>query len=193
MSYPESKEKNSVSPKNKTEKAIFAGGCFWCMQPPFDKLKGVLSTFAGYTGGAKKDPTYEEVSDGGTGHCEAVEITYDPSQINYAELLDVFWKNIDPTALNKQFCDTGSQYRTAIFYLNEEQKKLALASKEKLEKEGRLNKKIMTEITSASTFYKAEEYHQEYYKKNPIRYKFYRYNCGRDQTLEKIWGSAPTH
>ena len=170
----------------KTEKAIFAGGCFWCMEPPFEKLNGVISVTSGYTGGSKKDPTYEEVSEGSTGHAEAVEIAYDPAQVTYAELLDVFWRNIDPTALNRQFCDTGTQYRSGIFYRNEEQKRLAEASKEKLAKSGRFER-VVTEITPASTFYPAEEYHQDYPKKNPVRYKFYRYNCGRDQTLQRLW------
>ena len=176
----------------KLEKAAFAGGCFWCMQPPFDRLKGVVSTVVGYTGGGKKNPTYEEVSAGGTGHAESVEVTYDPAQIGYAQLLEVFWHNIDPTVLNRQFCDAGEQYRTAIFYENEEQRKLAEKSKEDLIKSGRLAH-VYTQIVPASTFYPAEEYHQKYYLKNPVRYKFYRYNCGRDQTLKKIWGSAPAH
>jgi peptide-methionine (S)-S-oxide reductase len=172
------------------ETAAFAGGCFWCMEPPFDELEGVISTTSGYTGGQKKDPTYEEVSSGGTGHTEAVQVVFDPAKISYAELLDVFWKNIDPTTPNRQFCDIGSQYRTAIFYHNEEQQRLAKASKKAIEESGRLTKLIVTEIAPASEFYVAEEYHQDYYKKNPIRYKFYRYSCGRDEVLEAIWGES---
>lgn len=172
----------------KLEKATFAGGCFWCMEPPFVSLKGVASVTSGYTGGHKKNPTYEDVSSGATGHAEAIEILYDPAQITYSGLLDVFWRNIDPTTPNRQFVDIGTQYRSAIFYHNEEQRRLAEESKARLEKSGRFDKPIVTEIVPASAFYKAEEYHQKYYQKNPIRYKFYRYNSGRDQYLKKIWG-----
>ena len=172
----------------KTEKATFAGGCFWCMETPFEKLDGVTEVISGYTGGKKVNPTYEEVSYGGTGHLESVQIIYDPSKITYSELLDVFWKQIDPTDPNGQFVDRGSQYRSAIFYHNDEQKGFAEKSKEELDKSGKFRKPVVTEIILASTFYKAEEYHQDYYKKNPIRYKFYRYNSGRDQYLKKIWG-----
>src|SRR3972149_9329253 len=171
-----------------TEKATFAGGCFWCMEPPFEKLDGVTEVISGYTGGKKVNPTYEEVSYGGTGHLESVQIIYDPSKITYSELLDVFWKQIDPTDSNGQFVDRGSQYRSAIFYHNHEQKGLAEKSKEELDESGKFGKPIVTEIIMASAFYKAEEYHQDYYKKNPIRYKFYRYNSGRDQYLTKVWG-----
>jgi len=171
-----------------TEKATFAGGCFWCMEPPFEKLDGVTEVISGYTGGKKVNPTYEEVSYGGTGHLESVQIIYDPSKITYSELLDVFWKQIDPTDPNGQFVDRGSQYRSAIFYHNDEQKSLAEKSKEELNKSGKFGKPIVTEIIMAPAFYKAEDYHQDYYKKNPIRYKFYRYNSGRDQYLKKIWG-----
>ena len=170
------------------EKAIFAGGCFWCMEPPFDKLEGVKATIAGYTGGHKTNPTYKEVSAGGTGHCEAVEVYFDPKVIGYEKLLDVFWRNIDPTAVNRQFADVGDQYRTAVFYHDEEQRKSAEASKESLAASGRFDKPMATEITKASTFYPAEEYHQDYYKKNPVPYKFYRFGSGRDQFLKKIWG-----
>ncbi|MDD5712767.1 MAG: peptide-methionine (S)-S-oxide reductase MsrA [Smithellaceae bacterium] len=173
------------------EKATFAGGCFWCMQPPYDKLPGVKKTVVGYTGGQKKNPTYEEVSSGKTGHAESIEVTYDPAEISYSKLLDVFWHNVDPLVKNRQFCDVGNQYRTAIFYHNDEQKRLAEASKEALEKSGHLHGAIYTEIVPATTFYPAEEYHQEYYQKNPLRYKFYRYNCGRDQRLQDIWGTSP--
>ncbi|HEX3033826.1 MAG TPA: peptide-methionine (S)-S-oxide reductase MsrA [Thermodesulfobacteriota bacterium] len=170
------------------EKATFAGGCFWCMEPPFEKLGGVIEVISGYTGGHKKNPTYKEVSAGGTGHVEAVQVVYDPSKITYAELLDVFWRQIDPTDPNGQFVDRGLQYRSAIFYHKDEQKRLAAESKEELDKSGRYEKPIVTEIIKASEFYKAEEYHQDYYKKNPIRYKTYRYFSGRDQYLEKVWG-----
>jgi len=173
----------------KTATATFAGGCFWCMEPPFDKLDGVVSTTSGYIGGSKKDPTYEEVSNGATGHAEAVAIVYDPSKISYQKLLDVFWHNVDPTTANRQFCDRGSQYRTAIFYHDDEQKKLAEKSKEEIEASGKLGKPIVTEIVAATRFYPAEDYHQDYYEKNPIRYKYYRYQCGRDQRLEELWGT----
>jgi peptide-methionine (S)-S-oxide reductase len=176
--------------EKKIETATFAGGCFWCMEPPFDKLDGVISTTSGYTGGQTKNPSYEEVSSGGTGHAESVQIIFDPTKVSYARLLDVFWHNIDPFTLNGQFCDHGRQYRTAIFYHSEEQKRLAEASKQALEQSGRFTKPIVTEIVPAGEFYKAEEYHQDYYQKNPIRYKFYRYNCGRDQVLESIWGKT---
>jgi peptide-methionine (S)-S-oxide reductase len=170
------------------EKATFAGGCFWCMEAPFDRLEGVLSVTSGYTGGTKKNPTYEEVSSGSTGHTEAVQIVYDPSKIGYTKLLDIFWRNIDPTVQNGQFCDVGSQYRSGIFYHNVEQKRLAEESKKALEKSGKIKAPIHTEITPASEFYNAEEYHQNYYKKNPLRYTFYRFNCGRDSRLKEIWG-----
>lgn len=181
---------NATAPGTaKLEKATFAGGCFWCMEPPFDKLKGVISTTSGYTGGSTIDPKYEEVSSGTTGHAEAVEVLFDPSQITYQQLLEVFWENIDPTVKNRQFVDTGTQYRTAIFYHSEEQKRLAGESKKKLAASGRYGgKPIVTEIVPAGPFYPAEEYHQDYYKKNPTRYKFYRFNSGRDQYLERIWG-----
>lgn len=169
-------------------KATFAGGCFWCMEPPFDKLEGVISTTSGYTGGHKKNPTYKEVSAGGTGHTESVHIIYDPAKITYTRLLEVFWHNIDPITPNGQFCDMGSQYRTAIFYHDETQKQLAEESKKGLEESKRFKNPIVTEITSVSEFYPAEEYHQNYYQKNPVRYKYYRYNCGRDQRLQELWG-----
>jgi peptide-methionine (S)-S-oxide reductase len=172
------------------EKATFAGGCFWCMEPPFDELSGVISTTSGYTGGRTKNPTYEQVSSGGTGHAEAVEVVYDPSKITYAKLLEVFWKNIDPVTPNRQFCDIGAQYRSAIYYHNEEQKQLAETSKKALENSARFQRPIVTEIAAASSFYRAEEYHQDYYKKNPIRFKFYKYRCGRDQRLEELWGTS---
>jgi peptide-methionine (S)-S-oxide reductase len=170
------------------EKATFAGGCFWCMEPPFDELPGVISTTSGYTGGQTKNPTYEEVSAGHTGHAEAVEILYDPAKINYARLLDVFWKNIDPLTPNRQFCDAGPQYRAAIFYHDAEQKRLAEASKRALETSGRFQRPIVTEIAAAAPFFKAEEYHQDYYKKNPVRFNYYKFSCGRAQRLQEIWG-----
>jgi methionine-S-sulfoxide reductase len=173
---------------NLMDKAIFAGGCFWCMEPPFEKLEGVKSVVSGYIGGDKENPTYKEVSGGMTGHAEAVEITYDPAKISYDQLLEVFWMNIDPTDPRGQFVDRGSQYRTGIFYLNDEQKQLAEASKDRLGKSGRFNSPIVTEIVAATTFYPAEDYHQDYYKENSVNYSFYRYNSGRDQYLKKVWG-----
>lgn len=167
--------------------AIFAGGCFWCMEPPFDKLDGVAKTTSGYIGGQEKNPTYKQVSAGVTGHTEAVEVLYDPAKVSYEELLHVFWRNIDPTVENRQFCDRGSQYRTEIFYQDEGQKELAEASKAELETSGRFAR-VVTEITPAGTFYPAEGYHQDYYKKNPVRYKTYRLGCRRDARLEELWG-----
>jgi peptide-methionine (S)-S-oxide reductase len=169
-------------------KATFAGGCFWCMEPPYDKLDGVVSTTSGYIGGRTKNPTYEAVSAGGTGHAEAVEIVFDPAKVSYAKLLDVFWRNIDPTVRNRQFCDVGDQYRSAIFYHDAEQKRLAEASKAALAKSKPFPQPIVTEIVPAGVFTAAETYHQDYYVKNPLRYKFYRYSCGRDQRLEELWG-----
>jgi peptide-methionine (S)-S-oxide reductase len=183
------KSRKAPAPPELYAKATFAGGCFWCMEPPFDKLKGVISTTSGYTGGHKEDPTYDEVSMGRTGHAESVEILYDPAQISYVRLLDVFWHNIDPTTPNQQFVDYGPQYRTSIFYHNEGQKRLAEESKAALEKSGRFGKQIVTEIVPASAFYPAEEYHQDFYKKSSARYGFYRFNSGRDQYLKRIWGA----
>jgi peptide-methionine (S)-S-oxide reductase len=178
-------------PGRQLAKATFAGGCFWCMEPPFDKLDGVVSTTSGYTGGSKKNPTYEEVSSGGTGHTESVQIVYDPSKVSYAKLLEVYWHNVDPTVANRQFCDVGEQYRTAIFYHGAEQKRLAEETRTEVQK--KLGKTVQTEIAAASTFYPAEDYHQDYYEKNPIRYKFYRSGCGRDARLKEIWGEAAGH
>lgn len=169
-------------------KATFAGGCFWCMEEALDKVEGVVSTTSGYTGGRQKNPTYEDVSAGGTGHAEAVEILYDPAKVTYATLLDVFWRNIDPTTPDRQFCDGGNQYRSAIFYHDEAQKRLAEDSKKKLVKSKPFKEPIATEIAPASTFYPAEEYHQNFYEKNPIRYKVYKFNCGRVQRLQELWG-----
>jgi peptide-methionine (S)-S-oxide reductase len=171
--------------------AIFAGGCFWCMEPPFERMKGVVSVTSGYTGGAKKNPTYEEVSDGGTGHREAVTVVYDPRLVSYAQLLDVFWHNVDPLDDSGQFCDHGPQYRAAIFVANAEEKRLAMETKAAIER--KLGKRVVTDILPAGPFFRAEEYHQDYYKKNPVRYKFYRFNCGRDQRLAEVWGHAPDH
>ena len=172
------------------EKATFAGGCFWCMQPPFDKIPGVISTAVGYTGGATAHPTYEEVCSGSTGHAEAIEVTYEPARVSYDALLDIFWRNIDPTTPNKQFADTGTQYRTAIFYHSAEQKRLAEASKKKMEKSGVFGKPIVTEIVPASTFYPAEDYHQKYCRNNPVRYKFYSAGSGREDYLKKLWSKS---
>jgi peptide-methionine (S)-S-oxide reductase len=169
------------------EKATFAGGCFWCMEHPFDELVGVVSTTVGYTGGHKENPTYKEVSAGTTGHTESVLVVYDTAKITYDKLLDVFWRNINPTTPDRQFVDVGSQYRPAIFYHNEEQKRLAEESRDRLDKSGRYNSPILTEIVSATIFYEAEEYHQNYYRKNPIRYKFYRLGSGRDNYLNRTW------
>jgi len=180
----------SILAETRIESAIFAGGCFWCMESPLEKIEGVKEVISGYTGGHKENPTYEEVSSGTTGHLEAVEVVYDPSKVSYERLLDMFWRQIDPTDLNGQFVDRGSQYRSAIFYLSVEQKRLAEKSKEELQKSGKFKRPVVTEILPASTFYRAEEYHQDYYKKNPIRYKFYRFNSGRDKFLKKAWGEA---
>jgi len=169
------------------EVATLAGGCFWCMEADFDKVPGVLSTISGYTGGTVANPTYHQVSAGRTGHAESVEVTYDPSKVSYQQLLTYYWRHVDPTVKNRQFCDVGSQYRTAIFYHNEEQRKLAEASKRAVQAK-LAPRKVYTEIAKAGPFYKAEEYHQDYYEKNPLRYKFYRFNCGRDQRLEALWG-----
>lgn len=168
--------------------ATFGGGCFWCMEPPFDALPGVISTVSGYTGGKSANPTYEQVSAGGTGHAEVVQVRYDPATISYEKLLQVFWRNIDPVAPDRQFCDSGSQYRSAIFYHDAEQRGLAERSKTALEKSARFDRPIVTQIVPASEFYAAEEYHQDYYVKNPLRYKYYRTSCGRDRRLKELWG-----
>ena len=171
-------------------KATFAGGCFWCMEHPFDELEGVVSTTSGYTGGHKENPTYSEVSAGGTGHTEAVQIVYDPKKITYPELLKVYWRNTDPTVSDAQFCDHGTQYRPEIFYHNEEQRQQAEASRKEIEDTKTFPQPIVTKITKATTFYPAEDYHQNYYQTNPIRYKFYRLACGRDARLAELWGKA---
>ena len=170
-------------------KAYFAGGCFWCMEEVFEKVPGVTSVTSGYMGGRVEHPSYEQVSAGGTGHAESVEVVYDPAKVSYTALLDAFWHNVDPVTPNAQFCDHGSQYRAVIFYQSDEEKRLAEASKGAIEQSGRLPGRIVTELTLASTFYPAEDYHQDFYKKNPVRYKFYKYSCGRAQRLEDLWGA----
>ncbi len=168
--------------------AILAGGCFWCTEADFEKLPGVISAESGYTAGKTVNPTYQEVSAGRTGHTEAVRIVYDPSRVSYPQLLEHFWRNVDPTVKDRQFCDHGSQYRSGIYYQNDDERKAAEASRDALLKSGKVDK-IHTEIIAATTFYPAEEYHQDYYKKNPLRYGFYRRGCGRDARLEELWGA----
>jgi peptide-methionine (S)-S-oxide reductase len=173
--------------------AIFAGGCFWCMEPPFDKIPGVTATISGYSGGRKVNPTYEEVSSGSTGHAESVAVIYDPAKVTYEKLLDVYWVNVDPTVKNRQFCDSGTQYRTAIFYRDDAQRRAAEASRAALEKSKPFKEPIVTEIQMAGPFYPAEEYHQDYYLKNPVRYNLYRNGCGRDARLHQLWGDRASH
>jgi len=173
--------------------ATFAGGCFWCMEPPYEKLPGVVAVVSGYTGGAKANPTYEQVSAGTTGHAEAVQVVYDPKKVTYEQLLDVFWHNIDPTVKDRQFCDGGSQYRSAIFYMDGAQRQAAEASKAALDKSKPFKEPIVTEIAMAGAFYPAEDYHQDYYKKNPVRYQIYRSGCGRDARLKQLWGDKAGH
>ena len=170
-------------------KAYFAGGCFWCMEEVFEKVPGVTSVTSGYMGGRVEHPSYEQVSAGGTGHAESVEVVYDPAKVSYTALLDAFWHNVDPVTPNAQFCDHGSQYRAVIFYLGAAEKRLAADAKGAIAQSGRLPGRIVTELTLASTFYPAEDYHQDFYKKNPVRYKFYKYSCGRAQRLEDLWGA----
>jgi peptide-methionine (S)-S-oxide reductase len=167
--------------------ATFAGGCFWCTEADFDKVPGVLSTTSGYIGGHVANPTYGQVSGGGTGHAEAVEIIYDPNKVSYDQLLYYYWRSVDPTVKNRQFCDVGDQYRSAIFVHDDEQRRLAEASKKKIAAE--LKQPVYTQVVDTGPFYKAEEYHQDFHQKNPIRYKFYRWDCGRDQRLEQLWGT----
>jgi peptide-methionine (S)-S-oxide reductase len=171
-------------------KAYFAGGCFWCMEEVFEKVNGVMAVVSGYMGGKVADPTYEQVSSGQTGHAESVEVSYDPAKVSYQKLLESFWRNVDPVTPNAQFCDHGTQYRSAIFYGTEEEKRLAQESKSAIERSKRFSEPIVTELVKASTFYQAEEYHQDFYKKNPIRYKLYKFNCGRAQRLETLWGKS---
>ncbi len=169
-------------------KAYFAGGCFWCMEEAFEKVEGVIAVASGYMGGTVANPTYEQVSAGHTGHAESVEVLYDPSKVTYQKLLEAFWRNVDPLTSNAQFCDHGTQYRAAVFYTTDEEKRLAEESKAAIEKSKRFPAPIVTQLVQASTFYQAEEYHQDYYKKNPLRYKYYKYGCGRAQRLEALWG-----
>jgi peptide-methionine (S)-S-oxide reductase len=171
-----------------TEKATFAGGCFWCMEPPFDAVPGVISTTSGYIGGRTVNPTYEQVSSGTTGHTEAVQVVYDPARVSYEKLLEVFWVNIDPTVRDRQFCDAGPQYRTGIFVHTDAQRKAAEASRAAVERTKPFKAPVVTPIEMAGTFYAAEDYHQDYYLKNPVRYKFYRNGCGRDARLRELWG-----
>jgi peptide-methionine (S)-S-oxide reductase len=178
----------ATTQSGKMSTAIFAGGCFWCVEADFDKLAGVVSTESGYAGGELRNPTYEQVSRGDTGHAESVRVTYDGKEVTYEQLLDYFWHHVDPTVKDRQFCDVGNQYRTAIFYQDDAQRRAAQASKSALEQSGRVAH-VYTEIAPAGTFYPAEEYHQDYYKKNPIRYKFYRTSCGRDARVHEVWGS----
>jgi peptide-methionine (S)-S-oxide reductase len=172
------------------KQAIFAGGCFWCMEEVYDPVPGVVDTTSGYTGGRTENPTYREVTFGDTGHYEAVRVTYDPSQVTYQELLDTFWVNVDPFDARGQFCDKGSSYLSAIFVADEEERRLAEASKEAVE--ARFDEAVATEVLAAAPFYEAEEYHQDYYQKNPLQYRFYKWNCGRAQRLEEIWGDTPS-
>lgn len=169
--------------------AVFAGGCFWCLEPPFDQLEGVVATVSGYTGGHSESPTYEEVTGGGTGHLEAVEVTYDPQKTDFGALLDAYWRNVDPFDDAGQFCDRGDSYRAAIFVADEGEQALAEAGKK--ERERQLGRSIVTPVLPRTVFYAAEEYHQDYYRKNPLRYKFYRHRCGRDRRLEEVWGDRP--
>lgn len=179
-----------ASGSQKTQVATFGGGCFWCVEPPFDKLAGVISTTSGYTGGTLSNPTYEQVSAGETGHVEVVQVVYDPAKVTYEKLLDTYWHNVDPLTPDRQFCDAGSQYRSAIFYHNEEQRRAAEASLLALKQARKFTEPIVTQLIAASAFYAAEEYHQDYYLKNPVRYKYYRFRCGRDKRLEQLWGAA---
>ena len=182
-----------VSPSQAEEQkghktAIFAGGCFWCVESDFDKVPGVVTTISGYIGGTSKDPTYKQVTAGGTGHIEAVKITYDPKKVTYSRLLDIFWRSVDPTDAGGQFCDRGESYQTTVFAVDDEQKRTAEASKAALQKSGKLENPIVTPIRPAGMFYAAEDYHQDYYKKNPVRYRFYRFGCGRDARVRALWG-----
>ncbi len=182
-------EAESSTPPGQTSIATFAGGCFWCMEPPFDKLDGVISTTSGYSGGHTPDPSYKQVSSGKTGHAESLQVVYDPSRISYEDLLQVFWHNVDPTRDDGQFCDSGNQYRPAIFYHDDTQKRMAEASKARIINTRSFPGEIKIEITKAGTFYAAEDYHQDYYRKNPVRYNYYHYACGRAKRLKELWGN----
>ena len=183
----------SAAQAQATEKAIFAGGCFWCVESDFDKVAGVISTTSGYAGGTTTKPTYEQVSSKNTGHAEVVEVVFDPARVSYAKLVDHFWRTIDPTVKDRQFCDVGNPYRSALFPIGEAQLKVAQASKAALEKSKPFPEPIVTEVTPASTFYPAEDYHQDYYKKNPVRYQYYRLSCGRDARVKALWGAQAAH
>jgi peptide-methionine (S)-S-oxide reductase len=183
----------ALTPTSTTARAIFAGGCFWCVEADFDKVDGVLATTSGYSGGTVANPTYEQVAAKRTGHAEVVEVVYDPGRVSYAKLVEHFWRTIDPTTKDRQFCDAGSPYRSAIYPLDDAQLKTALASRAALEKSKPFKESIVTEIALAGAFYPAEAYHQDYYKKNPVRYAYYRNGCGRDARLKQLWGSSATH
>jgi peptide-methionine (S)-S-oxide reductase len=187
---PRSSAAAPASAPQELRTATFAGGCFWCVEEAFDKAEGVVSTTSGYMGGSVRNPTYKQVSGGGTGHAEVVQVRYDPRRIGYEQLLNVFWRNVDPLTPNRQFCDVGRQYRSAIFAHDAEQRRLAEVSKAALERSGRLPGPVVTEIVPASEFYPAEEYHQDYYRKNPIRYRYYKFSCGRAQRLKEVWGDS---
>ncbi len=176
------------APAVAADTAVFAGGCFWCVEEAFDGVAGVVSTTSGYTGGRMANPTYRQVSAGGTGHVEAVQVVFDPRKVGYARLVDVFWRNVDPLTANRQFCDAGAHYRSVIYYRNADQRRLAEGSKTQLERSGRFKQPIVTEVVPAARFYAAEEYHQDYHNKNPLRYKYYKFTCGRAQRLEEVWG-----
>lgn len=182
--------RESVAASNASAKAYFAGGCFWCMEEAFEKVDGVIAAVSGYMGGTVANPSYDDVSSGRTGHAESVEIQYDPSKVTYTQLIEAFWRNVDPVTPNAQFCDHGTQYRAAIFYQNEQEKRIAEDSKQAIEQSKRFTQPIVTQIVAASQFFTAEDYHQDFYKKNPIRYKFYKYNCGRAQRLDDLWGKS---
>ena len=182
--------KGHAADSSSAAKAYFAGGCFWCMEEAFEKVNGVLETVSGYMGGTVKNPTYEQVSAGQTGHAESVEVRYDPTKVTYTQLLEAFWRNVDPITPNAQFCDHGNQYRAVIFYQGEEEKHLAEESKRAIEQSKRFSTPVVTQVVAASEFFPAEEYHQDFYKKNPIRYKYYKFTCGRAQRLESLWGKS---
>ena len=182
-------EQQPTATSGTAAKAYFAGGCFWCMEEAFEKLDGVLDVVSGYMGGSVKNPSYEQVSAGQTGHAESVEIRYDPAKVTYTQLLEAFWRNVDPITPNAQFCDHGNQYRAAIFYQGEDERRAAEDSKRAIEQSKRFSTPIVTQLTAASEFYPAEEYHQDFYKKNPIRYKYYKFTCRRSQRLESLWSN----
>lgn len=187
----QTRQEKPAAPAGTTATAIFAGGCFWCTESDFDKVAGVISTTSGYTGGRTANPTYESVSSNTTGHAEAVQVVYDPSKVSYAKLVEYFWRTIDPTVKDRQFCDVGASYRSAIFVQSQEQRTIAESSKKALSSSKPFSQPIVTEIENAGKFYPAEDYHQDYYTKNPVRYKFYRHNCGRDARLKQLWGDQP--